>query len=706
VCTLAGKWLLILPMRVDMTKKRKQSQETRTYRLPKDALQKITLGQPHAEHDRIRRDKSLLVRTPAVISALNSDRSKCFFVGRRGTGKTAITYFLELEHKNTIQINPDIFDTLGEQLDPEDLRNPRQRPFHSLVSCFHRAIVDEVFAHWIEKGMVSYPVLAAELTSERNLIDSNTFDTRMITFMENILLAIRKKKDRDWARLKSRPKEIGKALQKIKEERGWGEQIVIIDRIDDSWDGSDQAVLLLMALMHACLEVSSSVSFVRPLLFLRENIFERVRDIDYEFSRLETCVVSLDWTREMLIEVIERRIHGVLNPKPPLGEVWDCIFEKANGKSSKDLVFDYCQERPRDVITYCTHAVETAQSKRHQTVSIEDLLSARRRFSESRLKDLGDEYSENFPQIQVLLSRFYGLAREFTINAVNAFIQKILSDSEVTSLCKEWLYKHTAPHKFIELLYGIGFLGIKTGSDVEFRGLGARSSSIPPISPSSHIVIHPTYADALVLQDKVLGDIDEDLILKSEGLLLELPDAIDLSEYNTRLADLLQLINDTPTGNEHDQEYERIVGDIVRLCFFRHLTNVALHVRDIDGRVVRDWIASNVATIGFWYSMKEAYAANQIIWECKNCHDLSSSDFHQCSYYMNDAIGRFVVVCFRGELKSHYYQHIKRISANQKGMVLLLTDKDLRTFVRQALNGKVKESHIQAIYDETVRKVS
>ncbi len=85
-------------------------------------------------------------------------------------------------------------------------------------------------------------------------------------------------------------------------------------------------------------------------------------------------------------------------------------------------------------------------------------------------------------------------------------------------------------------------------------------------------------------------------------------------------------------------------------------------------------LPSNVADQGFWNLIGDKYGASQIVWECKNYADLQASDFHQAAYYMNDAGGR--VLCFRGtEIKQHYYGHIKRIHADNRGLVLLLTDR-------------------------------
>lgn len=75
-------------------------------------------------------------------------------------------------------------------------------------------------------------------------------------------------------------------------------------------------------------------------------------------------------------------------------------------------------------------------------------------------------------------------------------------------------------------------------------------------------------------------------------------------------------------------------------------------------------------------------------------------------YYMTPEIGRFAVICFRGEVKDSYYGHIKRIAHQTQGILLPLTDRDLKVFIRQARHGKSKEDHIQEIFDKTIRKIS
>jgi hypothetical protein len=164
---------------------------TQPVRLPKDTLKKLNLGQSFAEYDIIR-DKPVVVDTPAMRSALDRDRSKCFFVGRRGTGKTAITFQIVKNVPKTLLLLPQLFSPVEKHFSTEDTKDVHQRPFKTLVTSFKRSMIDEVIASWIKRGLFSIERKAnSVLTRERNAIEDYDFDLRLMHFAEEGFDALR-----------------------------------------------------------------------------------------------------------------------------------------------------------------------------------------------------------------------------------------------------------------------------------------------------------------------------------------------------------------------------------------------------------------------------------------------------------------------------------------------------------------------------------
>jgi hypothetical protein len=260
-------------------------------------------------------------------------------------------------------------------------------------------------------------------------------------------------------------------------------------------------------------------------------------------------------------------------------------------------------------------------------------------------------------------------------------------------------------------MYDIGFFGLidinrrqKTSTPV-FRSLGPRDTTPPAIDERTEMLVHPSYHDALELQDALVGSLTEGQSLRRSGMIVELPGALKLDEYRELLEVLLERLKTIPNGKDGASEFEELVGDVIRTCFFRPLANLEAQSRDAAGATRRDWVASNRAQFGFWEMIRQRYDATQVVFECKNYANLDSGDFQQAAYYNSSVGGKFVIVVFRGEVKKHYYGHIRRITSNG-GMVLLLNDRDLAVFMRQARKGMVKDDHIQERYDQIVRALS
>jgi hypothetical protein len=646
------------------------------------------------------------VATPASLVATQADNHKCFFVGRRGSGKTAITYHILSKNRRAISIAPQIFDLVKLPLSHEQFHDTRQRPFKSLVCAFERALLGELAKTWVSHKIWNFSESYPNFNKERGLIEQCDFDTRVINLVEEIFTAFSNQNDKLWLRQIRRSEDLISEVSSIRNNANF-DFVFLIDRLDESWDGSDSAIICLMALMHACVHLRAACASLRPYLFIRENIFSRIRKIDNEFSRLETSVVFLEWTDEKLTEFIERRCVRPLTAKPALGgEAWSVFFEDSSTFDSKREIFNYCQNRPRDVLTYVSFALELAVSRSHRRITSDDVKNACERFSTSKLKDLADEFSENYPNLQLVLELFYGLSTEYTVSAIENFIEKLLVDIKIGKYCGSWIYGVSQPQQFVGLLFSIGFIGLKEGKEWIYKSSGGDAATTPALCATTIICIHPAYHAALHLRLMVLPELSNDIILKSAGILEDLPQGVSFDDYHLKLKEMLDRLDHIVKGRDGAAEFEAFVGEVIKLCFFRVLTNSQARVRNHQGVVIRDWIVSNRATTGFWEVVRSKYGAVQVTWECKNYAELAADDFQQISYYMNNVSGKFVVVAYRAqELECSYFRHIERIAKDRNGMVLLLTEKDLRIFIRQAMKGKVKEDHINEIFDRTLRSV-
>jgi hypothetical protein len=373
--------------------KSKSSAVPQPHQLPKNALTRINLGDSFAEYDAMLNQRDIFVETNAFAAAKDPSRNKCFFIGRRGTGKTAITIQLHNIQGNVIQIFPEIFGPLETVFDEESFAESHQKPFKSLTAAFELALQFELVYRLIERGKLAVADLPDFAQAELKIDDNLDFDLRAVRFISRILDHLKKKRDAAWLKDIKYPKLLAVAINKHCSAAAKTYSLVI-DRVDDSWDGTTKNIRFLTALMHSCGELTTRVECARAMLFLRENVFERVRATDTEFARLETRVVGLDWTEEKLVEFVERRLAAPLTTKPKLGgQTWNLFFEAPD--DSRRLVFDFCQNRPRDVLTYLKFALENATARNHLRIQVDDILAGRKRFSDSRLKDLGDEYDEN-----------------------------------------------------------------------------------------------------------------------------------------------------------------------------------------------------------------------------------------------------------------------------------------------------------------------
>lgn len=310
-------------------------------RLPKDAIKRINIGQSFAEYDAALSDPSIYVHTPALEAALDPDSEKVFFVGRRGTGKTAVRKYCGINGGVTRVIVPEIFSPSSTLQEIDLLTNVKGKPFKSLVVAFRRALQVEILSMWLQ-DRPGRDRLPNEIQGELEAHASMDFDLRCLRIIARISGALANGDDEGWLTESRTAKRVAEEMKKLSAE-GLATHTVLIDSIDDYWEGSDEGLIYLTAFMHACQEISQQIPWARAIIFLRENIYERVRAIDTESSRLETAVVGMEWNDRQLLEVIEKRLNRNLTAKYGLrGATWQAFLsiQKRRGIMSSNTARD------------------------------------------------------------------------------------------------------------------------------------------------------------------------------------------------------------------------------------------------------------------------------------------------------------------------------------------------------------------------------
>ena len=243
--------------------------------LPKNALKGLSLGQSFAEYDRLLSGPMSLWRLQLFELRQTRNTRSAFLLDDGAQARPRFLYTLSVVRKNTVLLLPQLFAPLEKFFSAEEMIDVHQRPFKTLVTSFKRAMLDEVLISWKKRGFIGLDRASAAMSKERNFLEDYDWDLRVLAFIEEGFEALNSQQDRDWLRGINKTKDLSNEIARLWELEQ-GETVILIDRIDESWDGSDKAVVLLMALMHAAVELTSGFDYIRPLIFLRENVFERV----------------------------------------------------------------------------------------------------------------------------------------------------------------------------------------------------------------------------------------------------------------------------------------------------------------------------------------------------------------------------------------------------------------------------------------------
>lgn len=374
-------------------------------------LQDVQLGAPDAEADRML--AAYFLKTPHVEAALRLRRT--LFLGRKGAGKSALFTQLprlvsEAGHTSTkvILVTPDQYAWSALRQYQEAGLLPEQA--HANAWKFTLAIEAGVaLADITEESLASADAIAA-LKRLKQFVRENYGDTApsILKTAGQILKGIRSFNlsafgfgagmSRAIEDQPVTPQIIESILAAVAAVATEVDIVIALDKLDDSWEGSDQSKQLLIGLLKASKDINdkyrgeSMASGLAVLIFLRADIYEGLRFDDKDKHR--STEESIDWTPELLKDMLQERL--------PTGVGVDELFEPGDMRGSI-APFNYIIKRtflrPREVLQFLDECIRKAGATSVQ-ISKDQIRYAEETYSSWKVEDLKQEYRRLYPEFE------------------------------------------------------------------------------------------------------------------------------------------------------------------------------------------------------------------------------------------------------------------------------------------------------------------
>jgi len=414
------------------------------------------------------------VETPYYKRAQRGDRT--LFLGRRGSGKTAMFRILSDELKSpnnvVVKVAPRDYELLRlEGFLAEKFSTAHWRFVYG--SIWRNVLLTEI----VQAAIEQHPSYLSPSRSLVRLVDFRDKNEKLfqrpftdrLTYIIEQLQTLRshsqtnKNQEQVEQILKSiRFQKIEKILKEfVQEKRAY----VLIDHLDESWSTeNEQTCLLLAALIHEADRLNTYLTpGLRIIVFLRSDIFDVVKLRDSEIDKRSKDIIQ--WNKTLLAEVVAKRIanaKGFDLADRAVEEVWYSIFCSQVGEENTiSYIINHTLLRPRDVLQFCNRCLEEAQNQRHDYVQEDDVLHAEGTYSEDKILDLCREYHISHPDLIGLLWLFKELPREIEELKIGEIIEGAPNNPESLKEASGWVNNHSTS-QLIEFLYDIGFIGVKS----------------------------------------------------------------------------------------------------------------------------------------------------------------------------------------------------------------------------------------------------
>lgn len=196
---------------------------------------------------------------------------------------------------------------------------------------------------------------------------------------------------------------------------------VYIDDLDRGWQGKQNDITRISALLNAVRDISNENRNVSFRIALRSDVYYLVRTSDESTDKIEGSVVWHTWTNHEIFVLLVKRIETFFNRtidenellklRPPqLAKYLSPLMENrftgkghwANAPTYRVLM-SLIRKRPRDLIKLCTLAARHAYLRKSSLIQAEDFEAIFEEYSQGRILDTANEYKSELADVERLV---------------------------------------------------------------------------------------------------------------------------------------------------------------------------------------------------------------------------------------------------------------------------------------------------------------
>lgn len=449
---------------------------------PQSYLDQVKFGAPAAERDIDQGLSAYFVESGAFTRV--SDGRKTVLLGNRGSGKSAIFKVLaERMRRSAASVV---------ELAPEDYS---YEMLSSLMAREDQGSWAKLGAYAVAWKYLIYVLVMKELNEKKLLKTSDGEAIRkylrdhhegeqgtaigvLISYLKRVEgVKIAKyefgMKSRELERL-YKLEEIQGLLPALSKLCDRHKVLVLVDELDRGWDASEDARAFVAGLFQACATINGLSHGLRVYMSLRQELYDSIPELYEDAQKYRDVVEVISWDEPALHELVEKRIkHSIPSlASKESGESWAAIFaETLDYRQSKSFnyMIDRTLYRPREIIQFCTQAVEAAQERGGVApIDYAMLSEAELTYSDDRAKDIAAEYRFQYPGLSDVFEVFRGRSYLFSREDLESLCLSMAVGETGTGAAASWVTE-ADPEKLIETLWQVGFLRAQAVGGVKAR---------------------------------------------------------------------------------------------------------------------------------------------------------------------------------------------------------------------------------------------